>query len=237
MSFRILRSRLAALFRDPSQFATPKLARECAICGFRGEFLSAGRPPRYDARCPRCKSRERHRLIHLFLERRKIDLADGRQVLHFAPEAHLAKTLSPLASYHSADIAPGKAKLTLDIQKIDRRDNSYDVVIANHVLEHAPDDAAAVREIFRVLKPGGFAILTVPQNWARAETYENAAAATQAERFAHYGDIHHVRFYGRDFPDRVRAAGFDVEEFRLSMEDEVRYALWRGDVLYVARKA
>lgn len=236
MNFRVLLSRLEALLRDPSQFATPKLARECPICGFKGVFLSAGRPPRYDARCPNCKSRERHRLIHLFLERRKIDLADGRMVLHFAPEAHLAKKLSPLASYHSADIAPGKAKLALDIQKVQLPDNTYDVVIANHVLEHAPDDRQALREIHRVLKPGGLAILTVPQNWARAETYENAAASTTAERFAHYGDIHHVRFYGRDFPDRVKAPGFEVGEYRLSMEDEVRYSLWRNDVLYVARK-
>jgi SAM-dependent methyltransferase len=228
--------RFSAWLRDPTQFTAPRLARECPICLYRGEFFSVGKPPRYDARCPRCRSRERHRLLHIFLERRRIDLEDGRAVLHFAPEAHLARKLGPLETYHSADIAPGKAKFTLDIQKIARSDSSYDVVIANHVLEHVPDDRAALAEFFRVLRPGGFAILTVPLNWARADTYETAAASTPAERFAHYADPLHLRYYGRDFPQRVAGAGFEVEEFRLSQDEEVRFALARGDVLYIGWK-
>ncbi|HXI87164.1 MAG TPA: methyltransferase domain-containing protein [Parvularculaceae bacterium] len=236
MSLRDVFDRLADRFRPQGRGGAPALPRECPICGYHGVFASAGQPPRPDARCPKCRSRERHRLIHLFLERRGLDLADGRAILHFAPEKHFVERYGALQSYDTADITPGKAKLTLDIQKIARPDESYDVVIANHVLEHAPDDRAALKEIWRVLKPRGFALLTAPQNWARAETYENAAASTPAERFAHYGDHLHVRLYGRDFVARIGEAGFAVEAFRLNPEEEVRYGLRREDVLYIAEK-
>ncbi|MBI1364816.1 MAG: methyltransferase domain-containing protein [Alphaproteobacteria bacterium] len=237
MNLRDVFDRLADRLRPQARGGAPALPRQCPICGFRGTFSPAGQPSRPDARCPRCRSRERHRLIHLFLEQRGVDLADGRSILHFAPEKYFVEKFGALASYDTADIAPGKAKHTLDVQKIDLPEASYDVVIANHVLEHAPDDRAALREIARILKPDGFALLTVPQNWSRDETYENKSVSTRAERFAHYADHLHVRYYGRDFPDRIREAGLEVEAFRLPPDEEVRYALNRGDVLYIATKA
>lgn len=227
---------LEARLRDPRQFSVPKSARECVICGYEGVFLALGTPPRWDGRCPRCGSRERHRLIHLFLAREEIDLKDGRTILHFAPEAYFVKAMQGSEHYHTADIVPGKARHTMDLAAITFADASVDVVICNHVLEHVPDDARAIAEMFRALKPGGFALLTVPQNWARDATYENPQVTTREGRYAHYHDESHVRFYGRDFPERVAAAGFAVESWRMPPEEEPRYGLRIDDVLWVARK-
>jgi SAM-dependent methyltransferase len=225
-----------ARLRDPRQFSVPKLKRKCVICGYDGVFHALGTPPRWDGRCPSCGSRERHRLIHLWLEREGIDLHDGRLILHFAPEKYFVKQMAGQDSYHTADLVPGKARHAMDISAITFDEASVDMVIANHVLEHVPDDEMAMREIFRVLKPGGFALLTVPQNWAREETYENDALSTPAERFAAYDDTHHLRYYGRDFPDRVARAGFQVTPWRMPPEDEVPYGLSRTDVLWIASK-
>jgi SAM-dependent methyltransferase len=227
--FRKLRARL----RDPRQFSMPSPDRDCPICGYHGRFLSLGTPPRWDGRCPDCGSRERHRLIHLFLEREGINLNDGRTILHFAPEKYFIKMMRGNSAYHTADIVPGKARHAMDMSAMSFADASVDVVIANHVLEHVPDDRKALMEVYRVLKPGGFALLTVPQNWARETTYENPEAVTPALRYAHYHDPGHLRYYGRDFPDRVTAAGLTVEAWRLPQAEEPRYALLRDEVLWI----
>jgi SAM-dependent methyltransferase len=124
----------------------------------------------------------------------------------------------------------------VDITRVPLPDASYDVVMANHVLEHIPDDAAAMRELFRLLKPGGLALLTVPLNPSRRQTYENPAVITPAARWAHFSAHDHVRMYGLDFADRLAAAGFAVDTFRLSPQDEVRHGLLRTEWLYIARK-
>jgi len=230
--FRKLRGRL----RDPRQFSTQSPPRDCPICGYHGRFLALGTPPRWDGRCPDCGSRERHRLIHIFLNRENINLNDGRTVLHFAPEKYFVKAMRGNNAYHTADIVPGKARHTMDMSAMTFDDASVDVVISNHVLEHVPDDRKAIAEIYRVLKPGGFALLTVPQNWAREHTYENPDVTTPEQRYAHYNDISHLRIYGSDFPDRVANTGLEVKAWRLPQADEPRYALLRDEVLWIARK-
>lgn len=234
---RIFLKRLQSRLRDPRQFSVPKLQRDCPICGFHGEFLALGTPPRWDGRCPNCSSRERHRLIHLFLERSGIDLKQAETILHFAPEGYFKRQMAGHPGYRTADLVPGKADLAMDIANITLPDDSVDVVIANHVLEHVPDDRAAMAGIGACLKPGGFALITVPQNWAREDTYENPDVTTPAERFAHYDDTGHVRYYGRDFETRLAgASGLEVEAWRLPPEEEPRWGLYKGDVLYIARK-
>lgn len=229
---------IRAWMRDPRQFSVKSPDRDCVICGYHGRFHALGTPPRWDGRCPQCGSRERHRLIHLFLTREGIDLKDGRTILHFAPEAYFVKAMAGNANYHTADLVEGKARHAMDMADMALFEHeSVDVVIANHVLEHVPDDRKAMRESFRVLKPGGFALFTVPQNWAREETYENSALTTKAERYAHYLDESHLRYYGRDFPQRVAEAGFAVEGWRMPPEDEAGYGLAKEDVLWIARKA
>ncbi len=222
--------------RQPRQFRAGKVARHCPICNYQGLFYAVGSPPRYDARCPHCRSRERHRLIHLYFEKEGVDPRRAGAFLHIAPEKHFSRMMKGCENYHSADLTPGRARHQADIQNLPFPDDHFDWAMANHVLEHVPDDKKALLEMFRVLKPGGRALLTVPQNWSRESTYENDAITSPALAFAHYGDPLHVRFYGRDFADRLRAAGFEVLCWRLSPEEEVTYGLYREDVLYVCTK-
>ncbi|MGY8814214.1 MAG: methyltransferase domain-containing protein, partial [Gammaproteobacteria bacterium] len=108
--------------------------------------------------------------------------------------------------------------------------------ITNHVLEHISDDMKALAEIYRVIKPGGFSLITVPINWARKSTYENPKLTTTKQRYAHFGDSSHVRYYGRDFEERLIEIGFIVECWRLPQEQEPGYGLLRDDVLWIASK-
>jgi 2-polyprenyl-3-methyl-5-hydroxy-6-metoxy-1,4-benzoquinol methylase len=123
----------------------------------------------------------------------------------------------------------------VDITDTRLPDAAYDVVMANHVLEHIPDDRAAMRELHRLLKPGGLALLTVPINATRP-TYEDPSVTGAAARWAHFSAHDHVRYYGLDFADRLAEAGFQVETFRVSPEEEVRYGLLRDEWITIARK-
>ncbi|MGK0298929.1 MAG: hypothetical protein ACI9XC_002554 [Gammaproteobacteria bacterium] len=234
--FRILLKRLKARLREPRQFSVPSADKECPICGYIGRFLSLGTPPRWDGRCPNCGSRERHRLIHIFLKNRNINLHDGRKILHFAAESYFEKIMHGNINYHTADLVEGKARHTMDMSNIQFDDNYFNVVITNHVLEHILEDKKALSEIYRVIKPGGFSLITVPINWARKSTYENPALTTAEQRYAHYGDSSHVRYYGRDFEERLIEIGFIVECWRLPQEQEPGYGLLREDVLWIASK-
>jgi SAM-dependent methyltransferase len=237
MSLKTMVKTAHSWVREARQFSVPKLPRECPICGYKGIFLAHGKPSRWDGRCPNCGSRPRHRLVHLFLNERHIDLQDGRVILHFAPERHLTRAMGNAPNYHTADLVPGKARHAMDMADIKFSDQSIDLVIANHVLEHVPDDQKALREMFRVLRKGGFALITVPQNWAREETYENAEANKASDtRYAHYLDADHIRFYGRDFGNRLGEAGFRVECWRLPREQEVRYGLEHDEVVWLGWK-
>ena len=148
--------------------------RTCSVCGYHGRFQSAGRPRRIDARCPRCGSAERYRLFALWLDRYGRALSTAR-VLHFAPERGLAKLLKTrVGSYQSADITPGKAEIVRNIEAIEEPDASFDCVVCSHVLEHV-DDRKALNEVFRVLKPGGIALIMLPVIEGWSTTYENKA--------------------------------------------------------------
>jgi len=113
---------------------------------------------------------------------------------------------------------------------------TYDVVIANHVLEHIDDDRLAMRELFRVLVPGGIALLTVPINPTRTETYEDKSITDPVEREAHFNAPDNHRFYGLDFAHRLHEAGFDVDTFRMTPPLEVIYGLLPMEWLYIATR-
>jgi SAM-dependent methyltransferase len=209
--------------------------RTCSVCGYTGRFNAAGRPRRIDARCPKCGSAERYRLLALWLDRHGGFLREA-DMLHFAPEAGLAKLLKTRAGrYRSADIAEGRADLVLNIEAIAAPDASFDCVVCSHVLEHV-DDAKALAEIHRLLKPGGVALIMLPVIEGWAKTYENAAVKTPAERMRHYGQSDHLRYYGADVRDRIRSAGFVLEEFTAEGEDVLTYALQRGEKVFIAGK-
>ncbi len=199
-------------------------------------FISVGHPGRWDARCLNCGSRERHRLLHLWLTENGEDKLKGKRILHFAPEKAFMRRMRGNPLYETADLAQAGVTHRLDITDTKLPDAAYDIVMANHVLEHIPDDRAAMRELFRVLKPGGLALLTTPINATRDATYENPAIVSSAERWAHFSAHDHVRYYGLDFADRLAEAGFRVETFRMPPEDEVVFGLLRDEWIYIARK-
>jgi SAM-dependent methyltransferase len=225
-----------AWLRDWRQFRGGRLARHCPICGYNGVFISVGHPKRWDARCPNCGSRERHRLLHLWITEGGGDKLAGKRILHFAPEKAFMRRMAGNDRYETADRVQRGVTHRVDIVDTQLPGGTYDVVIANHVLEHIPDDRRAMREILRLLTLGGVALLTVPINATSATTYEDPAIGGKAERWAHFGAHDHVRFYGLDFKDRLTEAGFSVEMFRVQPGDEVRYGLLRDEWITVARK-
>jgi SAM-dependent methyltransferase len=230
----------AFIFKDRRQFSSKsrgrKLLRQCPICGFHGRFLSLERGQRLDSRCPGCGSRERHRLQHLFLTEGGGWKLAGKRVLHFAPERYMLKLMRGNPLYISGDLRQPDAAEQMDATKIPYPDASFDVVIANHMLEHIPDDRKALAEFARVLRPGGLLLLAVPQNHAAAETDEELAKIDPMERFWRFTGYDHCRMYGRDFAARVAQQGFEVTPYTRPPTDQLRYALLRDEVLYVCRR-
>jgi SAM-dependent methyltransferase len=210
-------------------------ARTCPICGYTGRFSAFGHPPRYDAECPSCTSLERHRLLYLAMQKEAV-VSSTAEVLHFAPEQALTRFVRPsVGKYVTADLEEGRCDLALNLEKIALPDQSFDAVIANHVLEHV-NDRTALRELWRILRPRGVLVITVPLIEGWDHTYEDDRLTTPRERDLHFGQWDHVRYYGRDFRDRLKAAGFIVTEFTASGADTVRFGLLRGERAFFARK-
>jgi SAM-dependent methyltransferase len=225
-----------AWLRDWRQFRGGHLPRTCPICGYHGVFVSVGHPGRWDARCLNCGSRERHRLLHLWITEGGGDKLAGKRILHFAPEKAFMRRMCGNELYETADLVQTGVSHKIDITDTNLPDTRYDVVIANHVLEHIDDDRKAMHELFRLLKPGGLALLSVPINATRDATYENPAITSGAGREAHFSGRDHKRYYGLDFAERLTAAGFQVETFRVSFEEEIEYGLLRDELIHIGRK-
>lgn len=216
--------------------------RECPVCGARRrKFLPYGYVvSRPDALCPSCLSLERHRLLWLYLTRETDLLRRPQRILHIAPEVCLMKRLRrQAADYTTADLESPLAELHFDVQRIPLCDASYDVLICNHLLEHVDDDLRTLGEFYRILRPGGWAILLSPVDRSRAETFEDDSISDPAERTRIFGQYDHRRIYGRDYGDRLCRAGFTVEEIdyaaRFTEAERRLYAL-PVDWIYVVRK-
>src|SRR5690606_13103541 len=143
--------------------------------------------------------------------------------------------------YITADIESPLAKVKMDIHEIPFPDNTFDVVLCNHVLEHVRDDIAAMREINRVLRPNGFAILQVPFfNPVGEKTFEDDSVTDPRERERIFGQNDHVRKYGHDYPDRINASGLHAveEQFVNTMPEETRkkFGLVKGEIIYRGNK-
>lgn len=231
-----LRRLIGAFLRDPGQFNRRMPRRHCPICGYHGIFISVGRPPRWDARCLQCGSRERHRLTHLWVTQGGGNRLAGRRILHFAPEKIVMRQMRDNPLYETADLHQPGVTHKVDITRVALPDASYDVVMAHHVLEHIDDDRQAMRELYRLLKPGGIALLTVPINASRQDTYESAAITDPADRALHFSAPDHRRYYGLDFADRLAGVGFVVETFRIRPDQEVYYGLLRDEWITIAHK-
>src|SRR4051794_27384302 len=173
--------------------------------------MAAGSRP--DAICPRCGAQERPRALWLYVERRPDLLPRPQRLLHFAPELIFRRRFeqAPGLEYLTADLDSPDAMVHFDITSIPYPDDSFDAIVCSHVLEHVEDDRAAMRELLRVLRPDGFAILLVPLDLSRDETYEDAAVTAPEARAREFWQHDHVRLYGRDFRRRLEEEGFHVQ--------------------------
>lgn len=186
----------------------------------------------------------RHRLIWLYLERETTILAGDVSLLHVAPERCLFERFVAIPGLHYVPgdkMGRGYGRQAgvrdLDLLAIDFPAATFDYILCNHVLEHIEADTVAMGEMFRVLKPGGTAIVTVPMR--QGPTLEDASAKTPAQRRRLFGQWDHVRFYGEDIAERLEGRGFEVrlEPYaeRFSEAERARFGLDRS-VIVVARK-
>ena len=215
-------------------------AHECNLCGrkLRAFRLAQGTT---EWACPFCFSRPRHRTTWMYLNK-KTDLFDGRprSLLHVAPEPSIEGHLrnAKYIDYLSGDLEPGAAMVEMDITDIHYPDDAFDVIYCSHVLEHVPDDGKAMSELYRVLKPGGWAILAVP---IRGETtVEDPTVTDPVERQRLFGQHDHVRYYGKDFKDRLQAAGFRVrvDDYASQLPKKLveYHSLSRGDIYFCEKR-
>jgi SAM-dependent methyltransferase len=215
----------------------------CPCCnGHFRKFLPHGVVSRPNAQCPGCGSLERHRLLWLYLKERTNFFKDNLKVLDIAPMPSFKKKCIALPNidYVGADISSPLADLKMDILNIPLPDNQFDCIICYHVLEHIPDDKKAIRELVRVLKPGGWAIIQSPVDANRDKTFEdpNAIPAEERERFL--GGRGHVRIYGKDYKDRLEEAGFvvKVDNYVKHLGNSIirKYSLMKDEDIYLCLK-
>lgn len=217
---------------------------ECPVCKntFR-KFLPYGRlEPRQNALCPSCLTLERHRLMWLFLKNKTNFFTDKLKVLHVAPELCFIDRFESLSNldYITGDIESPLAKVKMDLHDIPFDDNTFDVTFCNHVMEHVEDDIHCMRELHRILKPGGWAIIQSPMDLSLSETYEDNTITNPSEREKAFGQNDHLRMFGRDYKNRLIKGGFDVteEDYAHEIEETLRkrYALPEDEIIYFCRK-
>jgi SAM-dependent methyltransferase len=238
--------RLRRLLRMAStRFTNFGLARYCPCCKSHIRrflpFAAIGAIPKDDELCPVCGSFSRHRLVCMYLSERTA-LFDGRPktMLHISPEPELSWKFKRARGieYVSADLDSPEAMVQMDITDIPYSDETFDVIYCSHVLEHVEDDRTAMRELFRVLKAGGWAILQVPI--MADATLEDPTVVSREDRLRVFGQADHVRRYGPDYADRLAAAGFSVsvDGFARELDDRVatRLGLNRSENVFFCRK-
>jgi len=213
---------------------------------------------------PSTLSLERHRLLWLYLKNEtdffgeselgsdskpvtaKIQLRSNPnqplKVLHFAPEQAFYKRFRQMKNldYTTTDLFSPLADVKADICDLPFADNTYDLILCNHVLEHIPDDTKAMQELYRVLKPGGMGIFQIPQDLKREKTFEDDSITDAKQRAEIFGQYDHVRVYGRDYFEKLRSIGFKVieEDYTKKLAPKLveRYCLAPGEIIPVCFK-
>ncbi len=217
---------------------------QCTVCEnkFR-KFLPYGYVvSRENALCPKCLALERHRLMWVYLKRETDFFTAPLKVLHVAPELCFIKRFenSGNLDYITGDLESPLAKVKMDVHEIPFDDNTFDVLFCNHVLEHVEDDIAVMKEIRRVMKPGGWAILQSPQDMNLETTYEDKSITDPKEREKHFGQYDHLRMYGRDYGERLASSGFEVKPYdyaeAMTEEEIAKYCFMKGELVYVCYK-
>lgn len=220
---------------------------ECPVCEKSfSKFLSYGSEVahRENVLCPYDLTLERHRLMWLYLKSESdFFKASKLDVLHIAPEQcfiHKFKKQANL-NYLTGDLESPIADIHFDLHSIPLEANLFDVVFCNHVMEHVDDPMQCMKEIYRVMKPGGWAIMQVPQDMSRENTYEDPSIVTPEDREKHFWQKDHVRLFGRDYPQWLEKAGFKVEVFDLIKHYDIakmdRFRIMKDEPLYIIKKA
>lgn len=191
--------------------------------------------------CPVCGGIDRERWQLWVLSKHTSIFREKCRVLHFAPEPHISEFIAanPDCEYYTGDIVPGRAMHQTDILDIQYKDNTFDYIIMNHVLEHIEDMDRAMSEVKRVMNPKGRLILSFPV-CTDMDTLDLPGPLTPKERLENYGQEDHVRLFGRDYLQRICSFGFEVEVFtpreQLTADEVRRYGFIEDDVLMVCRK-
>lgn len=225
---------------------------ECPICGSEYRvFASFGNPKRINAKCINCGSLERHRLMWLYLNE-KTELLTGKRslrLLHFAPQRMFYDRFCnhPMIDYVPCDLFPeiyksdGECEIVkVDITDIPFDNESFDVILCSHVLEHIPDDLEAMNELKRVMHKDGWGIFQVPLSYNRSKTYEDFSITSDREREKAFGQYDHVRIYGRDYIERLESVGLKVKPdiFVKSFDTDTsyRFGLMSKEVIHFCTK-
>lgn len=191
---------------------------------------------------PSTLSLERHRLLWLYLKNETNFFSAEKKMLHFAPEQAFYKRFKKMKNleYVTTDLNSPLADVKADICNLPFKDNEFDMILCNHVLEHIPDDTKAMEELYRVLKVGGMGVFQIPQDVNRDKTFEDHSITDKKERAKIFGQYDHVRIYGLDYFDKLRSIGFQVDEVdytsKLSEENITRYCLAKGEIIPVVSK-
>lgn len=191
---------------------------------------------------PSTLSLERHRLLWLFLQNETDFFSKPLKILHFAPEQAFYKRFRKLThlDYTTTDLNSPLADVKADICNLPFEDSSFDVVLCNHVLEHIPNDTKALEEIYRILRPDGWAILQIPQDYNREVTFEDNSITDPKERAKIFGQYDHVRVYGMDFFKKLERVGFEVNPIEytkiLSEKERDYYRLADFEIIPFVKK-
>ena len=197
---------------------------------------------RPNALSPGTLSLERHRQMWLYLQNETNFFTHKLKVLHIAPEQEFLRKFKKMKNleYTSADLFSPIVDVKADIVDLPFEDNSFDVIICNHVLEHIVDDRKAMSELYRVMKSGGWGIVQVPMKNSLEKTYEDFTITDPKERQKHFGQYDHVRWYGMDYFDRLKSVGFETEinfySQKFSEAEIKRFGLNKNEILPVVRK-
>ncbi len=221
---------------------------ECPVCEHSfSKFLPYGYNDitrRDNVLCPYCLSLERHRLMWIYLKNETDFFTTSRKqkMLHIAPEQCFYDYFKKQKNldYLTGDLESPIADLHFDLHDIPLEDNRFDVVMCNHVLEHVRDDKQCMRELYRVMAPGGMGIFQVPIDYNRETTLEDPAINTPELREKYYWQKDHVRLYGKDYPKRLEEAGFKVEtvayQSKLGNKLTEKYRLNNNEKIYICKK-